>query len=70
MTIKTIDPIHRVPTVKLITGLSRSTIYRLIQENKFPRPIKLGERASGWRQSDLEEWVESRASASNEEAAK
>lgn len=61
MTPKPIDPIHRIQGVKIFTGLSRSTIYRLIQEGQFPAPIKLGERASGWRQSSLEAWIESRA---------
>lgn len=60
MSIKGIDPVHRINGAKLLTGLSRSTIYRLVQEGKFPRPIKLGERASGWKQSDLEAWLESR----------
>lgn len=55
-----LDPVHRLPSVKTLTGLSRSTIYRLIADGKFPKPIKLGERASGWRQSELEVWLESR----------
>ncbi len=60
MTSKQIDPIHRIPSVKTLTGLSRSTIYRQIQAGKFPAPIKLGERASGWRQSAIEAWLDSR----------
>lgn len=58
---KPIDPIHRLPNVKTLCGLSRSSIYRLVKEGAFPAPIKLGERASGWRQSDIESWLESRA---------
>lgn len=57
-----IDPIHRIDGVKTITGLSRSTIYRLMAESKFPPGIKLGERATGWRQSSLEAWLKSRES--------
>ncbi|OZB36173.1 MAG: hypothetical protein B7X44_07170 [Halothiobacillus sp. 15-55-196] len=55
-----LDPIHRLPSVKTLTGLSRSSIYRLIADGKFPKPIKLGERAIGWKQDDLEAWLESR----------
>lgn len=35
-------------------GLKRSTIYQRMQEGTFPRPIRLGERAVGWRASDIE----------------
>ncbi|MDA3858353.1 MAG: AlpA family phage regulatory protein [Roseovarius sp.] len=56
----TIDPIHRIGGVKTITGLSRSTIYRLMAAGRFPVCIKLGERASGWRQTALEARLKSR----------
>lgn len=46
----------RMPTVLEITGLGRSTIYRLIAEKKFPEPVRVGNRAVAWRQSDLEVW--------------
>ena len=32
----------RMPTVMRMTGLGRSTIYRLIAERKFPSPVRLG----------------------------
>lgn len=47
-------------TVVRLTGLGRSTIYRLIAEHKFPRPVKLGRRAIAWRRADLERWSEVR----------
>lgn len=55
----------RLPTVVRITGLGRSTIYRLIAEQKFPSPVRLGARAVAWRHSDLEEWSESRTAVSH-----
>jgi prophage regulatory protein len=42
------------------TGLGRSAIYAKIKEGKFPGPIKLGERASGWISSELTEWINAR----------
>lgn len=48
----------RLPTVKARTGLSRSTIYLRISENRFPKPISLGSRAVGWVESDIDDWVE------------
>ncbi|HEY9067763.1 MAG TPA: AlpA family phage regulatory protein [Burkholderiaceae bacterium] len=38
------------------TGLGRSTIYRLIAEQRFPRPVQLSQRAVGWRRVDLDCW--------------
>ena len=52
--------ILRLPSVKTRTGLSRSSIYLRISEGVFPRPVSLGSRAVGWRESDIENWVASR----------
>ena len=38
-------------------GLSRSTIYQLMTEGRFPRPVRLGKRAVGWRESDIARWL-------------
>lgn len=50
----------RMPTVMRLTGLGRSTIYRLIADRKFPSPVRLGPRAVAWRRSDLDQWSEAR----------
>ena len=39
-------------------GLSRSTIYAMIANGRFPKPVKLGHRAVGWRSDDLQTWFE------------
>ena len=41
-------------------GLSRATLYRLIARGVFPRPVRLSERATGWRSDEVEEWLASR----------
>ena len=46
--------------VKRKTGLSRSSVYRLAKTGDFPQPIKLGERASGWLESEINGWIDSR----------
>lgn len=56
------DKIYRRPDVETLVGLSRSTIYAMIADGTFPKPIKLGKRAVGWRQSDVLTWLESRSS--------
>ena len=35
----------RMAAVVRMTGLGRSTIYRLMGENKFPSPVRLAKRA-------------------------
>lgn len=56
----------RLPELKLLTGLGRSTIYaRLDPKNRgydceFPRPIALGGRARGWHLAEVEAWLASR----------
>ena len=46
--------------VEEITGLSRSSIYRLMREGQFPRPVKVGPAAVRWRESDIMSWLDSR----------
>lgn len=51
----------RLNQVKAQTGMSRSLIYKLIAEGKFPRQIKLGSRSVGWFQHAINEFLASRA---------
>jgi prophage regulatory protein len=44
--------------VERMTGLSRSTIYRMMDADKFPRPIKLSETCARWHAADLDLWLE------------
>lgn len=53
----------RLPRVKTYTGLSRSEIYRRVSAGTFPKPVKLGERASAWPAHEIMAWVESRIAA-------
>ncbi|MDC0883373.1 AlpA family transcriptional regulator [Litorivicinus sp.] len=46
----------RLPEVLAMTGLCRSTIYKLISQGEFPAPYKITRRAVAWRQSDLDNW--------------
>lgn len=49
--------ILRLPQVQTRLGLSRSSIYLLIKKGELVRPIKLGERAIGWPESDIEDYI-------------
>ncbi len=52
--------ILRMPAVTKKTGLSRSTVYLLIEQGKFPKRIKLSSRAVGFLESDVNDWLESK----------
>ncbi|PJG82604.1 helix-turn-helix transcriptional regulator [Caviibacterium pharyngocola] len=52
------DRILRLKEVCQKTGLPRSTIYAKIKQGTFPPQLKLGPRASGWRESELDLWIE------------
>ena len=48
---------------KLITGLSRTRRWELEKEGKFPKRIKLSERAIAWDLNSLLKWMEERCNA-------
>ena len=54
------DRIVREPESTQVTGLSRSRRYELAKAGLFPKKIRLSDRASGYRLSELEAWLESR----------
>ena len=56
--------IYRLPAVLEATGLSKATIYRLLERGEFPPRVKLSPRCVGWRAADVEAWLAERAAAS------
>ena len=52
--------ILRLPEVKHLTGLSRSSIYSKITQGEFPKQIRLGIRSVGWSEKEVLEWVDER----------
>lgn len=57
------NTILRLPDVKRKTGQSRSSIYDKVQRREFPAPVKIGERAVGWVEAEVEAWVKMRIEA-------
>lgn len=48
------------------TGLSRSSVYSLAQQGKFPKPLKQSERSSAWVEDEVLEWIAERIKARDE----
>lgn len=55
----------RMRSVMTITGLGRSTIYRLIASKQFPCPVRLSAHAVAWRTTDIDAWSETRPAATH-----
>ena len=56
----------RIDEVLEIVGVSKSVLYEMIARNDFPRPVRISLRAVGWRQRDIDEWLESLPPATEE----
>ncbi|RUS67448.1 hypothetical protein CUZ56_01393 [Saezia sanguinis] len=56
--------ILRLPDVEKRTGIKRSYIYKLIKQEKFPKPVPLGIRAVGWYSNEIDVWITNRATSS------
>ncbi|WP_112184624.1 AlpA family phage regulatory protein [Ralstonia sp. GX3-BWBA] len=54
------DKILRLPAVLSITGTGKTTLYEWMKLDLFPRQIRLGSRAVGWRASEVAAWLASR----------
>ncbi|WEJ99470.1 MAG: AlpA family phage regulatory protein [Candidatus Sphingomonas phytovorans] len=51
------DRILRLKTVLDRTGLSRSTMYRKMENGTFPHNLQIGARCVGWRESAIADWL-------------
>jgi prophage regulatory protein len=58
----------RLPDVKAVTGLSKSSLYVLIREKRFPAPVRLGPRTVAWVRSEVKQWAAERVHASRSAA--
>ena len=61
--------IMRMTDVCSELGVSRASVYRLLESGGFPKPLKLGKRAIGWERDHIQQWVKSLRSARQTEQA-
>jgi len=47
----------RLPEVRLVTGLSKSSLYALIRTNSFPAPVRIGPRTVAWVKAEVKKWA-------------
>ncbi len=55
-----LDRVIREPECEKITGLSRTSRWRLERDGLFPKRRQISPNTIGWLQSELAEWLEQR----------
>ncbi len=58
MVIEMTDRILRLPEVIKLVGLTKPTLYRFIRDGHFPHPFQIGPRAIGWKESEIQAWMD------------
>ena len=53
----------RLPEVRQKVGMSKSHIYDLITQDKFPKAVKVSPRISCWVAAEVDQWVQERIDA-------
>ena len=49
----------RLPAVMEMTGISESSVYRLVREKKFPQPVHVAvPKMSVWPSDKIEQWIQ------------
>lgn len=56
--------IIRLEQVCRITGLSKSLVYQMEADDRFPKRIRLTERAVGWIEGEVQGWLAERIAGS------
>lgn len=58
----TVDKLLRITDVSTKTTLAKSTIWLKMAKGEFPKPTKLSPAINVWKESQIDEWINSRFS--------
>lgn len=61
-----VQKVLRRSVVERVAGKTRSSIYAGMAAGAFPKPIKLGSKAVGWLESEIEAWIAERIAERDE----
>jgi len=48
----------RIADVSTKTTIAKSTLWLMMSENRFPKPVKLSGAINVWRESDIDDWID------------
>jgi len=54
----------KLTSVISMTGLSKSSIYAMMQKGQFPKNVTIGARAVAWIEVEIQSWIEEKISLS------
>ncbi|CAG9252401.1 putative DNA-binding transcriptional activator AlpA [Burkholderia diffusa] len=54
------DRLLRVADVSAKVALEQSTLFEMVRDGRFPRPIRLSSRASRWSEAEIDAWIDAR----------
>jgi len=57
---KSMRRFYSIGEVEAITSLSRSTIYRKMEQGTFPPSVAISEGRVGWNRREIDEWCEAK----------
>lgn len=55
----------KLEEVKRKTTLSRTSIYKLVVENMFPKPVTAIGRSRAWVEEEVDDWIRARIAERN-----
>lgn len=47
----------KLKEVMEMTAMSRSNVYKMMNEGRFPQSVSLGARAVAWVESEVQDWI-------------
>lgn len=50
----------KLKDVMALTSLARATVYKYIQEGRFPKQVTLGANCVAWVEEEVLEWVDAK----------
>ena len=51
------DTMLRMAEVARLTGISGSTVKRMVIDGRFPKPMRLSPRRIGWKPGEVKTWI-------------
>ncbi|EHR5479228.1 AlpA family transcriptional regulator [Vibrio parahaemolyticus] len=58
--------IYRLKELTELLGISRATIYSWMKQGTFPQSVTLGANSVGWKESDIQQWIDTRTSQASQ----
>ena len=59
--------LEREKSVLLRVGVGRSTLWRMMRQGEFPKPVKIGVKSIAWPSSEVDAWIKARIADSRKE---